>query len=60
MVTRQVGPGMYQQYTTQECEDCQNVKLVRESVELTVSLEPGSAHGQVRHTLAVLTQLRIC
>ncbi|KAK9792942.1 hypothetical protein WJX73_000736 [Symbiochloris irregularis] len=46
MVTRQVGPGMYQQYTTQECEDCQNVQLVREAQELVVTVDAGAADGQ--------------
>ena len=38
---------MYQQYTTQECEDCTNVQLVREAQELTVTIDPGAADGQV-------------
>ncbi|PRW20497.1 dnaJ ERDJ3B isoform A [Chlorella sorokiniana] len=48
VVTQQIGPGMYQQYTTQVCEDCPNVKLVRETDALTVSVEPGMADG---HTI---------
>lgn len=47
VVTRQVGPGMYQQYTQQECEDCQNVKLARESLELSITVDPGTHNGQV-------------
>ncbi|OUS48182.1 molecular chaperone [Ostreococcus tauri] len=45
LVTRQVGPGMYQQYTEQTCEDCPNVKLVREDVDLTVEIEAGAPEG---------------
>ncbi|KAL6782477.1 hypothetical protein ACKKBG_A06930 [Auxenochlorella protothecoides x Auxenochlorella symbiontica] len=45
VVTNQVGPGMYQQYTTQVCEDCPNVKIVREREEVTVSVEPGTPDG---------------
>ena len=41
LVTRQVGPGMYQQYTEQTCEDCPNVKLVRERADLKVEVDPG-------------------
>ena len=45
LVTRQVGPGMYQQYTEQTCEDCPNVKLVREDVDLNVEVDPGAPEG---------------
>jgi len=45
MVTRQVGPGMFQQYAQQECEECPNVKLTRESDTLTVEVEPGMPDG---------------
>jgi len=45
LVTRQVGPGMYQQYTEQQCEDCPNVKLTREEVELFVEVEAGAPEG---------------
>lgn len=48
VVTQQVGPGMYQQYTTQVCEDCPNVKYVTEREQLTVSVEPGMPDG---HTI---------
>jgi DnaJ family protein B protein 11 len=46
LVTRQVGPGMFQQYTQQICEDCPNVKLARESEELSLRVEPGMRDGQ--------------
>ena len=45
LVTRQVGPGMYQQYTEQTCEDCPNVKLVRERADLNVEVDPGTPVG---------------
>ena len=45
LVTRQVGPGMYQQYAEQQCEDCPNVKLVREGADLTVDIDPGVPNG---------------
>lgn len=48
VVTQQIGPGMYQQYTTQVCEDCPNVKYVREPEALTVHVEPGMPDG---HTI---------
>ena len=47
MVTRQLGPGMFQQYTTQQCEQCDNVKYEREAETLTVQVEPGMRNGQV-------------
>jgi len=46
MITRQLGPGMFQQYTTQECEQCQNVQLSREVETLSVAVEPGMRDGQ--------------
>jgi len=46
LVTRQLGPGMFQQYHTQVCEDCPNVKLEREQEILTVHVEPGMTNGQ--------------
>jgi len=45
MVTRQVGPGMFQQYAQQECEECPNVKFARETDTLTVEVEPGMPDG---------------
>ena len=47
MVTRQIGPGMYQQYTTQECEECGNLQYVRQAETLNVSVEPGTPNGHV-------------
>lgn len=46
LVTRQLGPGMYQQYAQQVCEDCPNVKFEREQEALTVHVEPGMLDGQ--------------
>jgi DnaJ family protein B protein 11 len=45
LVTRQLGPGMFQQYTTTECDECPAVKLVRERETLTVHVEPGMPDG---------------
>eukprot|EP00244_Chara_vulgaris_P014916 TRINITY_DN970_c0_g1_i2.p1 TRINITY_DN970_c0_g1~~TRINITY_DN970_c0_g1_i2.p1 ORF type:complete len:335 (-),score=66.84 TRINITY_DN970_c0_g1_i2:30-1034(-) len=46
MVTRQIGPGMYQQFTQQVCEDCPNVKYEREGTPVTVDVEKGMKDGQ--------------
>eukprot|EP00803_Ostreobium_quekettii_P005384 evm.model.scf_472.3 EVM.evm.TU.scf_472.3 scf_472:26701-32391(+) len=46
LVTQQLGPGMFQQYSKQVCEQCPNVKYVRESEVLTVRVEPGMKHEQ--------------
>ena len=48
VMTRQLGPGMYQQYTREECEECPGVKLVREAETLDVNVEPGMRDGQAR------------
>ena len=48
MVTKQIGPGMFQQFQTQECEQCDNVKYARESVTLEVRMEPGMQDKEVR------------
>jgi DnaJ family protein B protein 11 len=45
LVTRQLGPGMFQQYTTTECDECPAVKLARERQSLTVHVEPGMPDG---------------
>ena len=45
MVTKQIGPGMFQQYAKEECEECPNVKLARESETLAVEIEPGMPDG---------------
>eukprot|EP00798_Chlamydomonas_sp_ICE-L_P007528 gene7528-677_t len=44
--TKQIAPGMYQQYHVQECEKCPNVKLEREQETLTVHVEPGMQDGE--------------
>lgn len=43
--TRQIGPGMYQQFTEDVCDECDAVKIVRERVPLTVTVDPGAAAG---------------
>lgn len=45
LMTRQLGPGMIQQFTQQVCDECPNVKLEREREPLTVHVEPGTADG---------------
>lgn len=45
MVTRQLGPGMFQQYAKEECEECNNVKMAREFDVLSVEIEPGMPDG---------------
>eukprot|EP01024_Parvocaulis_polyphysoides_P032492 TRINITY_DN29067_c1_g1_i2.p1 TRINITY_DN29067_c1_g1~~TRINITY_DN29067_c1_g1_i2.p1 ORF type:complete len:350 (+),score=57.06 TRINITY_DN29067_c1_g1_i2:142-1191(+) len=46
VVTKQLGPGMFQQFTTKECEECPNVKFERETMEITVDLDQGMHTGQ--------------
>ncbi|CAK0786120.1 hypothetical protein CVIRNUC_009333 [Coccomyxa viridis] len=46
VVTRQLGPGMFQQFTQQECGECPNVKFERETESLSVAVEPGMVDGQ--------------
>jgi DnaJ family protein B protein 11 len=46
LVTRQLGPGMFQQYTQQECEECPAVKLEREKDTIIVHVEPGMVDEQ--------------
>ncbi len=46
VVTQQLGPGMFQQYTQKVCEECDNVKLAREPDTLSVSVESGMVDGQ--------------
>ena len=58
VVTRQVGPGMFQQYTTQECEECQNVAYARQSDTLTVTVEPGTPDGHVSTLFPLQTAVR--
>lgn len=45
MVTKQVGPGMFQQFQKKECDECPNVKMQREQVSLTLEVEPGTRDG---------------
>jgi DnaJ family protein B protein 11 len=45
LVTRQLGPGMFQQYTSTECDECPAVKLARERQGLTVHVDPGMPDG---------------
>ena len=45
LVTRQIGPGMIQQFTQQVCDECPNVKLERTREPVTVHVEPGMADG---------------
>jgi len=45
MVTKQIGPGMFQQYAKEECEECPNVKLQRESGTLQVEIDAGAPDG---------------
>jgi DnaJ family protein B protein 11 len=47
LTTRQIGPGMIQQFTQQVCDECPNVKLDRAREALTVHVEPGMAEGHV-------------
>ncbi len=54
VVTRQLGPGMFQQYTTQECEQCGNLQYVRQTETLTVSVEAGSPEGHVSLSNVIL------
>ncbi|KAK7259245.1 hypothetical protein RIF29_24847 [Crotalaria pallida] len=43
---KQIGPGMFQQMTEQVCEQCANVKFVREGYFITVDIEKGMEDGQ--------------
>ncbi|EFJ14233.1 hypothetical protein SELMODRAFT_109399, partial [Selaginella moellendorffii] len=45
VVHRQLGPGMYQQFTQQVCEQCPNVKFAREGYHITVDIEKGMKDG---------------
>eukprot|EP00897_Mesotaenium_endlicherianum_P006208 jgi/Mesen1/5615/ME000282S04760 len=46
MVTKQIGPGMYQQFAQQVCAECPNVKYERESLPMEVEIEKGMRDGQ--------------
>ncbi|CAM8933244.1 unnamed protein product [Rhodiola kirilowii] len=43
---KQIGPGMFQQMTEQVCEQCPNVKYVREGDFITVDIEKGMQDGE--------------
>ncbi|CAM6084013.1 unnamed protein product [Calypogeia fissa] len=43
---KQIGPGMFQQYTQQVCDECPNVKFEREGMDITVEIERGMKDGQ--------------
>lgn len=53
MCTLKAGTGR-----AQECEECPNVKLVREVETLSVAVEPGMKDGQVRTCGSNSTQLQ--
>lgn len=42
---KQIGPGMFQQYTQQVCEQCSNVKFEREGYYVTLDIERGMKDG---------------
>lgn len=46
MVTKQIGPGMYQQFAQQVCQDCPNVRYEREGTPMQVDIEKGMKDGQ--------------
>lgn len=46
VVTHQLGPGIFQQFTQRVCEECPNVKYARETDVLNVAVEPGMLDGQ--------------
>ena len=50
VVTRQLGPGMFQQFQQQECAECPNVAYARETEALSVAVEPGMTDRQVRRS----------
>ncbi|KAF6250458.1 dnaJ-like protein subfamily B member 11-like protein [Scenedesmus sp. NREL 46B-D3] len=46
LITRQLGPGMFQQFTQNVCEECPAVKVEREKETINVHVEPGMVEGQ--------------
>eukprot|EP00250_Pteridium_aquilinum_P009140 c18467_g1_i1 orf=397-1437(-) len=42
---KQIGPGMFQQFTQQVCEKCSNVKFEREGYHVTLDIEKGTPDG---------------
>ena len=49
VVTRQIGPGMYQQFTTTECEECPNEKYERVTETINITIEPGMPDKHVSY-----------
>lgn len=47
MKTKQVGPGMFQQFPQKECETCSNAYIRREQTQLEAEIEPGMREGSV-------------
>ncbi|KAI8463320.1 MAG: DNAJ heat shock family protein [Monoraphidium minutum] len=45
LMTRQLGPGMIQQFTQQVCDECPGVKLERSREPINVAVEPGMTDG---------------
>ena len=45
VVTKQLGPGMFQQYTTNKCDECPNMKLAKEDEIFSFTVEPGMVDG---------------
>lgn len=43
---------MFQQYTTQECEQCANLQYVRQADALSVSVEAGTPNGHVSRQIS--------
>eukprot|EP00730_Choanoeca_flexa_P012546 TRINITY_DN437_c0_g1_i1.p1 TRINITY_DN437_c0_g1~~TRINITY_DN437_c0_g1_i1.p1 ORF type:complete len:363 (+),score=97.90 TRINITY_DN437_c0_g1_i1:50-1138(+) len=46
MRTQQLGPGQFQMANVQVCDECNNVKLIKENVEVDLEIEPGMVQGQ--------------
>lgn len=42
---KQIGPGMFQQFSQQVCEQCPNVKFAREGYHVTLDIEKGMRDG---------------
>jgi DnaJ family protein B protein 11 len=47
MKTKQMGPGMFQQFPKQECERCSNAHITPEQITLQAEVEPGMRDGSV-------------
>jgi len=45
--TQQMGPGMFQQILTTECDTCDNIRFVPEDISLEIEVEPGMAEGEI-------------